>query len=73
MTHDLLSLLNLHPPLHDAFGMTVMEAAAMATPSLIHNSEGALGSLYNKNMSTHCDFLSDLAIHTSLLYRRFVH
>eukprot|EP00117_Sycon_ciliatum_P038822 scpid57181/ scgid0991/ len=31
------SLLNIHPSLHDAFGMTVVEAAAVATPSLIHD------------------------------------
>ena len=34
------SLLNIHPSLHDAFGMTVLEAASVATPSLIHDSKG---------------------------------
>jgi glycosyltransferase involved in cell wall biosynthesis len=30
------SLLNFHPPTYDAFGMSVVEAAAFGTPSVLH-------------------------------------
>lgn len=30
------TVLNIHPPLHDAFGMTVAEAASYGVPSVVH-------------------------------------
>ncbi|CAI5528002.1 unnamed protein product [Closterium sp. Naga37s-1] len=41
----LQSLLNIHPCLYDAYGMTVVEAAAFAAPSVIHiGPGGAVGA-----------------------------
>ncbi len=37
------SVLNIHPALYEAYGMTIVEAAAFGTPSLIHNS-GDIGA-----------------------------
>ncbi|CAI5461085.1 unnamed protein product [Closterium sp. Yama58-4] len=39
------TLLNIHPCLYDAYGMTVVEAAALAAPSVIHvGPGGAVGA-----------------------------
>ena len=35
------AVLNFHPSLYDAYGMTIVEAAAFGVPSLIHNPEAA--------------------------------
>jgi glycosyltransferase involved in cell wall biosynthesis len=37
------TVLNIHPPTHDAFGMTIVESAAFGAPSVVHNS-GAVGA-----------------------------
>jgi hypothetical protein len=39
------ALLNFHPPVYDAYGMTVVEAAAFATPSVLHAGGEAAVSL----------------------------
>ncbi|KAH7434051.1 hypothetical protein KP509_07G098500 [Ceratopteris richardii] len=39
------TLLNLHPCIYDAYGMTIVEAAAFASPSIVHaGSGGAVGA-----------------------------
>jgi glycosyltransferase involved in cell wall biosynthesis len=34
-----LTLLNVHPPLADAYGMTAVEAAARGAPSVLHHGD----------------------------------
>ncbi|CAI5979624.1 unnamed protein product [Closterium sp. NIES-65] len=42
---SLVTLLNIHPCLYDAYGMTVVEAAAFSAPSVIHvGPGGAVGA-----------------------------
>merc|ERR1711907_703950 len=44
------SLLNLHPALNEAYGMTIVEAAAMGCPSMVHRQEiGAADFLSEDN------------------------
>jgi len=33
------SCINVHPALYDAYGMTIVEAAAMGTPSIVHTTQ----------------------------------
>lgn len=37
------TILNIHPPTHDAFGMTIVESAAFGAPSVVHHA-GAVGA-----------------------------
>jgi glycosyltransferase involved in cell wall biosynthesis len=48
---ELISILNqtvlmIHPPLYDAYGMTIAEAAAAGVPSLIHHENIGASSLF---------------------------
>lgn len=36
------TLLNVHPCVYDAYGMTIVEAAAFGTPSLVHSGKGGI-------------------------------
>lgn len=36
--------LNIHPAIYEAFGMTIVEAAACGAPTLLHNTNGAIGA-----------------------------
>ena len=36
------TLLNIHPPTYDAFGMSVVEAASFGAPSLLHSTGGGV-------------------------------
>jgi len=36
--------LNVHPCTYDAFGMTIVEAASMGAPSIVHSQPGAVGA-----------------------------
>eukprot|EP01062_Namystynia_karyoxenos_P043756 TRINITY_DN32035_c0_g1_i1.p1 TRINITY_DN32035_c0_g1~~TRINITY_DN32035_c0_g1_i1.p1 ORF type:complete len:516 (+),score=70.04 TRINITY_DN32035_c0_g1_i1:91-1638(+) len=38
------ALLNVHPPLYDAYGMTVAEAAAFGAPTLLHQPRPGMGT-----------------------------
>ncbi len=50
-SEELISILNqtilmIHPPLYDAFGMTIAEGAAVGVPSLVHNENIGASSLF---------------------------
>mmetsp|Transcript_3655 Transcript_3655/g.4492 ORF Transcript_3655/g.4492 Transcript_3655/m.4492 type:complete len:146 (-) Transcript_3655:115-552(-) len=50
-SEELISILDqtvlmIHPPLYDAFGMTISEAAASGVPSLIHHKNIGASSLF---------------------------
>lgn len=61
------SLLNFHPSLYDAYGLTIVEAAVCGCPSMIHKPADADASpvgaseLLGLSGAVYCDFLSDSA------------
>ena len=36
--------LNFHPPIYDAYGMTIIEASSQGAPTLAHDGSGAIGA-----------------------------
>ncbi|CAK0865514.1 unnamed protein product [Prorocentrum cordatum] len=61
------SVLNVHPALNEAFGMTIVEAAAMGCPSLVHRSEiGATDLLEPGREVLTCDMSSASCIASRL-------
>lgn len=58
------AVLNIHPALYEAYGMTIVEAAAMGCPSIVHNSGiGATQLLPSgKNASIAVDLRDELLV-----------
>ena len=61
-SEELISILThtslmVHPPIYDAYGMTIAEAAAVGVPTLIHHKNIGASSLFriNENEILHCD------------------
>ncbi|KAJ9506685.1 hypothetical protein QJQ45_025448 [Haematococcus lacustris] len=59
--------LNVHPATADAFGMTIVEAAAQGAPSLVHDGGGSVGATDLLRAQHGEVFLTDLTADTSLL------
>eukprot|EP00041_Stephanoeca_diplocostata_P019778 m.430313 g.430313 ORF g.430313 m.430313 type:complete len:221 (-) comp21394_c0_seq1:68-730(-) len=39
------TLLNVHPPVYDAYGMSVVEAAALGAPTILHHNDTSIASI----------------------------
>ncbi|GFH08184.1 glycos_transf_1 domain-containing protein, partial [Haematococcus lacustris] len=59
--------LNVHPATADAFGMTIVEAAAQGAPSLVHDGGGSVGATDLLRAQHGEVFLTDLTADISLL------
>ena len=43
------AVLMIHPPVYDAYGMTIAEAAAVSTPTVIHENHIGASSLFRSH------------------------
>ncbi|KAF5842642.1 hypothetical protein DUNSADRAFT_6112 [Dunaliella salina] len=64
--------LNVHPCTYDAFGMTIVEAASMGAPSIVHSHPGAVGAADLLQASNHEVVLENLAAEPPTLASRVV-